>query len=130
MQGSNANRFLFGAALVWVACMLTGCGKSGNTDLKNAGMESTVAIPESEPPVLSKSLQDQLVDNLDQEAALALVQTAAKHAPGARSSIEAIVQQSKENKVRYDLTLKQGDKVLTLKFKDNKLVEKSSQKLE
>ncbi len=103
--------------------MVAGCERTSPAPSKDVGTTTTVVLPESDPPVLSKLVADRLKSGMPQEEALVVLQDAARSTPSARSSVEAVVAQGKLNNIRYDLTVTQGKRKLVLAFRDNKLVE-------
>ena len=107
---------------------LVGCGQT--TLPKESGTSTTVGLPESDPPVLTKAVADRMQPGLSQDESLSILQDAARGTPTAKSSVDAAVTQGKLNDIRYDLTITQGPRKLVLSFKDHKLVDVKQQGME
>jgi hypothetical protein len=111
------------AALAVGLFTLTGCSTETPTLPGNVGTTSTVELPESTPPVLTKAVADRIRPGMTQEEVLVILRDASRETPSAKTSIEAAHTQSKLNTIRYDLTIVQGKRRLVLAFRTEKLTE-------
>jgi hypothetical protein len=109
---------------------LVGCGGGTPASPSHVGTTTTVKLPESDPPVLTKAVADQIRPGMTQEEVLVILRNAARDTPSAKSSVEAAYSQGKMNPIRYDLTLSQGTRKLALAFKAEKLAEKKQEGLD
>lgn len=110
--------------------LLVGCQRSPPTWTKETGTTAEVGLPDSNPPVLSKTVADRIKLGMSQEEVLSLLQDAGRNTPAAKSSLEAAATQAKLNSIRYDLTVTQGKRKLVLAFREAKLAEKKLEGLE
>jgi hypothetical protein len=98
--------------------MLVGCRQS---ETPNVGTTAEVQMPETDPPVITKALAERMQPGLAQADALSILQDAARQLPSVKSYTDFIVVSGNLNPIRYDLTVRQGNRKLILAFKDGKL---------
>jgi hypothetical protein len=129
------NQFHFRSLILLISLtgllpMFSGCSRKAASPPSIVGTSATLVLPDSDPPVLSKSLADRIQTNMSQDDVLAILQQAAQNTSTAKSSVDAIATQGRLNDVRFDLTVMQGKRKLVLAFKDRKLAEKSQEGIE
>jgi len=131
-MGSQCRHLVLILILPLVAPLLlvTGCDRRTPTLLKEAGTTAVIGFPDSDPPVLSKALTERIEDGMSQEEVVAILKEAASASPPAKASFESVIDQSKMNDFRYDLTILQGKRKLTLAFRNKKLTDKTQEGLE
>jgi len=112
-------------ALAFLGGFFVGCGN----DQSSPSPIARVELANTKPPIVTKAVADQITVGMNQQDAMALlVKAAGTMSP--KYFLEAIAGQSSLNKPRFELTLSQDNRKLVLKFKDEKLVEKSSEGLD
>jgi hypothetical protein len=110
---------------------LAGCGSARPTIPDHIGTSTTIVLPESDPPVITKALADRIRPGMNQEEVLALLRDAGRPKEQAKSLVEVAEFQGKLNSIRYDLSVWQGKtRKLSLSFKAEKLVEKKQEGLD
>ncbi len=117
---------LFLVSLVGIA----GC-RSDNPPIPSyVGTTTEIVIPESNPPVLTRALADKIRPGMAQREILAALREAGSATELARSLVETAELQGKLNNIRYDLSISQGNRKLSLSFKAEKLLEKKQEGLD
>ena len=95
-----------------------------------AGTTSTVELPESTPPLLTKAVADRIRQGMTQGEVLGILLDASRDTPTAKPLVELASTQSKLNPIRYDLTIVQAGRRLVLAFRSEKLAEKTLEGLD
>jgi hypothetical protein len=120
-------RFIGVIAMVVLLGTVAGCTRSASTLPKDAGTTAEVVLPESNPPVLTLAVAERIKPGMPQDEVLAILQDAARDDPSIKSMVDVTVTQGKLNHFRYDLTISQEKRKLTLAFRNNKLAEKNQE---
>jgi hypothetical protein len=112
---------------------LAGCGQSTPAPSSSEaalGTATTLELPEGNSPVLTKAVVDAIKPGMSQDKVRGILREGAKDNPAAKTNIDTAAMQGMMNDAKFDVTITQGKRKLTLSFKGNSLVDKSSEGIE
>jgi hypothetical protein len=129
---SRCFRVIVLASFAFCYPFVAGCGKGDDfvqVTKDDVRTNTTMELPETDPPILTKALAEQIKPGISQMDAWRVLQSASRDERTAKSLVDSAIIKKMVDNVEHNITIKQGKLKLALVFKGDKLVEKTIQGL-